>query len=273
MEIVFSLLARILLIVTAIVLLVIGAGFFLGNADAIALWPWPDVRLSYVFIAAVLAAIGVSVLWIGLGGELAAVRGGALNFTVVYSVLAVSLLLFGESISEIISVKSVLTLAIISVLISMMLFLLVSNSDYNDQRPVPRSLHAFMLMVFLVLTVVGVMLITRYGAIFPWSLAPQTSVAFGCVFLGAAAYFLYGFIEPVLGNVKGQLIGLLACNVVLLAPLLQYIDRANPENQLSLIVTIALLIAGALLSLYFLLIHPGTRFGGDEDILYIDDAI
>src|ERR1700691_1530498 len=48
------------------------------------LWPWPAKTLSYIFIASILAAIAVPLLWIALTGEAAAVRAGALDLTVMY---------------------------------------------------------------------------------------------------------------------------------------------------------------------------------------------
>jgi len=271
MKTAFSLLARTLLVITGVILLMLCAGFFFDLPEVLALWPWPDGRLSYVFVASILAAIGAPVLWMGLSGELAAMRGGALDFTVTYSGLAVMLLLFGASISEMISLKLFLTIAIISVLFNMMLYLAVSNLSFRDKRPVPWLLRASFIVFFLILVGVGTALIMRYEAIFPWPLKPQTSIVFGWIFLGAATYFLYGFLKPVWGNVKGQLIGFLAYDLILLAPFLQHLNTVKPEHQLSLYVYTSVLIYSALLSLYFLFLHPSTRFGS-EDITYIDDA-
>jgi len=191
MKTAFKLLVRTLLIITGATLLVLCAGFFLGNPEALALWQWPDERLSYVFIASILAAIGAPVLWMGLSGELAAMRGGALGFTVTYSGLAVTLLWFGASVAEIISVKFFLTAAVIAVLINMLLLMVVFNSPFRDERPVPWLLRALFLIISLVLTGMGVALIMQYEAVFLWTLTPQTSVVFGWFILGAAAYFLY----------------------------------------------------------------------------------
>ena len=274
MKTTFHLLTQTLLIITGVTLLVLCAGFFFNHPDALALWPWPDGRLSYVFVASILAAIGAPVLWMGLSGELAAMRGGALDFTVTYSGLAIMLLFFGTSVSELISIKLFLTIAALSVLFNMFLFLMVGNMPFKDERPVPWLLRASFLVFFLVLVGVGIALIMQYQAIFPWPLKPQTSVVFGWIFLGAATYFLYGFFKPVWGNVKGQLIGFLAYDLVLLMPFIQHFDTVKPAHQLSLTVYTSVLIYSASLSLYFLLIHPSTRFGSDNDqMMYIDDAI
>jgi len=254
-------------------LLVLCAGFYFGHEDTLALWPWPDGRLSYVFVASILAAIGAPVLWMGLSGELAAMRGGALDFTVTYSGIAVTLLLFGASVAEMISVKSFLTMAIVSVLFNMFLYLAVSNLPFKDNRPAPWLLRASFLLFTIILIIVAIALIMGYQTVFPWPLQPQTSVVFGWVFMGAATYFLYGFLKPVRGNVTGQLIGFLAYDLILFIPFLNHFDTVEPEHHLSLTVYSSVLTYSAILSLYFLLIHPTTRLGSVSDSeMFIDDS-
>ena len=273
MKIVFTLITRTLLIIVGLFLLLLCAGFLLDSPTALSLWPWPDGRLSYVFVASILAAIGAPVLWMGLSGELAAMRGGALDFTVTYSGIAITLLLFGASLAELISVKLFLTIAVVSVLFNMFLYLNVANLPFKDNRPAPWLLRVSFLLFSLILIIVGIALIMGYQTIFPWPLKPQSSVVFGWVFMGAAAYFLYGYFLPIRGNVCGQLIGFLAYDLVLFMPFLKHFDTVKPEHQLSLTIYSGVLAYSALLSLYFLLIHPTTRLGSEgERPRYIDDS-
>ena len=258
-------LSRFLLIITGVILLILCAGFLSGHPSALELWPWPDGRLSYVFIASILAAIGAPIIWMGLSGELAAMRGGALDFMVTYSGLAITLLIFGSSVAEMISVKLYLAAAIISVLFNGLLYLMVSATPIKDNRPVPWLLRASFMVFFLLLIGVAIALITNYQTVFPWPLKPQSSVVFGWIFMGAAFYFFYGFLQPTWGNVCGQLIGFLAYDLVLLVPFIQHFDTVKAEHQLSLYVYTAVLIYSALLSVYFLLLHPTTRFGSRQD--------
>lgn len=259
------LLSRSLLVITGVILLILCAGFLSGNLSALELWPWPDGRLSYVFIASILAAIGAPIIWMGLSGELAAMRGGALDFMVTYSGLAITLLIFGSSVAELISVKLYLTVAILSVLFNGLLYLMVSATPIKDNRPVPWLLRASFMVFFLLLIGVGIALITNYQTVFPWPLKPQSSVVFGWIFMGAAFYFFYGFLQPTWGNVCGQLIGFLAYDLVLIVPFIQHFEAVKAEHQLSLYVYTAVLIYSALLSVYFLLLHPTTRFGSRQD--------
>ncbi len=50
---------------------VVGAGLYVKAPWATSLWPWPDVGMSYVFLASIAAAIGAPSIWIGLTGEFA----------------------------------------------------------------------------------------------------------------------------------------------------------------------------------------------------------
>jgi hypothetical protein len=162
-------------------------------------------------------------------------------------------------------VKLYLTVAIISVLFNALLYLLVSGTPIKDDRPVPWLLRASFMLFFIMLIGVAIALITNYQTVFPWPLKPQSSVVFGWIFMGAAFYFFYGFIQPSWGNFCGQLIGFLAYDLVLLAPFLQHFETVKEEHQLSLYVYTAVLLYSALLSIYFLLIHPTTRFGSRQE--------
>lgn len=60
---------RVLFILTSLVTLVLAVGFFFQMDWAKATWPWPDGRLSYIFLSSILIAIAAPMLWISLTGE------------------------------------------------------------------------------------------------------------------------------------------------------------------------------------------------------------
>ncbi|MGB0848264.1 MAG: hypothetical protein ACPGSM_16165 [Thiolinea sp.] len=258
------LIIRFLLVATGAFLLLLCGGFWMQQPDVLALWPWPDGRLSYIFIASILAAIGAPVIWMGISGELAGMRGGALDFAMTYLGLSVTLLAAGAVSKQWVSVPFFLILSTASLVFNLVLFFATRNLDFQDKRPVPWLVRASFLLFFVVLVLVGIALITRYTAVFPWPLQPQTSVVFGWIFLGAAVYFLYGLTQPYWGNFCGQLIGFLAYDLILLVPFLQHFGTVKAEHQLSLYVYTAVIIYSALLSLYFLFVHPQTRFGSRQ---------
>lgn len=255
------LITRFLLAATGVLLLLLCGGFWLQQPDVLALWPWPDGRLSYIFIASILAAIGAPIIWMGISGELAGMRAGALDFATTYLGLSATVLVAGTAISQWIPFPVLLAVAVGSLVFNLLLFYASRNLEFNDQRPVPWLVRISFALFFLLLVLVGIALIMRYPGVFPWPLQPQTSVVFGWIFLGAAVYFLYGLLtKPYWGNFCGQLIGFLAYDLVLLIPFLHHLNNVKPEHQLSLYVYTGVIAYSALLSVYFLFFHPPTQF-------------
>ena len=82
------------LIIVGLIDLVLAAGFFFQQPWATALWPLPDTRLSYAFIAAILAGGAAPLIWIGLSGELAALAGYGLSFGIMYFGMGLAALMF-----------------------------------------------------------------------------------------------------------------------------------------------------------------------------------
>ena len=60
---------RSLLVGIGLAFLALAAGFFFQTAWAKGLWPLPDGRLSYSFMAAILAGTALPLIWVGLAGE------------------------------------------------------------------------------------------------------------------------------------------------------------------------------------------------------------
>ena len=76
------------------------------------------------------------------------------------------------------------------------------------------------------------------------------------IFLGSAVYFAYGLYRPVWGNAKGQLVGFLAYDLVLIVPFARLWPVAP---SLSLAVYLAVIVVSALLAIGFLLVSPTYR--------------
>src|SRR5919106_6825149 len=62
--------------------LFLAVGFTLQQAWALDRWPWEVGRLSYLFLASMLAAVGVAALWIAISGETGSLPAGFLNLAV-----------------------------------------------------------------------------------------------------------------------------------------------------------------------------------------------
>jgi hypothetical protein len=92
-------------------------------------------------------------------------------------------------------------------------------------------------------------------------LNPDTSILFGCIFVGDAFYFLYGLIRPRWQNAFGQLLSFLAYDLILIGPFLALSKTVDSKHSLNLIVYIAVLLYSGALAVYYLFFHPKTRLG------------
>ena len=90
---------------------------------------------------------------------------------------------------------------------------------------------------------------------------PNSSVVFGCIFIGDAFYFLYGLSRPYWSNACGQLLSFLAYDLVLIIPFVLLLNTVKAGHMINLIFYIAVLIYSGGLAFYYLFINSQTRFG------------
>ena len=231
-------------------------GFFQSAHWATDLWPWSDTPLSFIFIASILAAIALPALWIGVSGELAAIQAGGLELSITYGAIFVYLLtLAGDPRAAgprplpgrlRRARRSPASLSSSGAAGS-------RGATGARCRSVVRGSFAFLA---LVLVAAGTAL--AFGAdIFPWELRSETSVIFGFIYLGAAVYFLYGFVRPRWSNAAGQLIGFLAYDIVLIGAFVDRFDEVTGRQLLSLIIYSAVLVFSGALAFYYLFVSDG----------------
>ena len=128
-----------------------------------------------------------------------------------------------------------------------------------DDSPMPAPVRYSFALFAVVLFLVGTALVLKRPNIFPWVLSTELSVLYGWIFLGAMCYFIYGFFVPKWANAKGQLLGFLAYDLVLIVPYLSHFSKVSDELRLSLIIYVAVIIYSGLLAIYYLFINPSTR--------------
>lgn len=248
-------------LIGGLVILALAIGFIFQVPLALSLWPWADGPLSHLFVGSILAAVSAAALWIGGTGELGALPAGALNILVIAATTSVyffrlasqgrpNLLPFGIA-------------ALLMALVSGGAFLWSRRLPLGDPRPTPMPVRISFGIFIASLLLAGGALIFR-AQIFPWALNPDTSVIFGCIFLGDAFYFLYGLLRPRWHNAMGQLLSFLAYDLVLIVPFLKLFQTIQPEQLLNLGVYVGVLLYSGALAVYYLFIHPKTRFGSQD---------
>jgi hypothetical protein len=236
-------------------ILLFALGFVLQLDFATGIWPWPDGRLSYLFIGSILAAVSAAALWIGWTGELGALPAGSLNVFVIALGCVLYLFPLTAERPELL-VFSWVSLAY--VLISGSVFLWSRRIPLSESPPTPLPVRVSFGIFVASLLFAGTALILRQP-IFPWELNPDSSVIFGCIFIGDAFYFLHALIKPSWRNAAGQLLSFLAYDVALIIPFLRLFQTVDPALRLNLIVYVLVLIYSGAVALYYLFLHPRTR--------------
>ncbi|HTT12116.1 MAG TPA: hypothetical protein VMG60_14590 [Burkholderiaceae bacterium] len=240
---------------------------------ATSLWPWPDVGMSFVFLASIAAAIGAPLVWIGTTGEFAAFAGIGINTLVVNAGATVYLALRWARWEEPVSGPIAVTLG--ATALGAGLYLWSRKIVLRDPRPMPTLVRRAFVAFAATLVAVGTALTLQAPHVFPWNLQTQDSVLFGLIFLGAATYFLHAVAHPRWSMGAPPLWSFLAYDVVLFAPYLRLLGGSSDGatmadyygstggtasvNVASLSVYLAVLAASTLLALYMFLIDARTR--------------
>lgn len=248
-----------LLVLGGVAALAGAAGFLFGWRDVVRIWPFLGYGLTPVFLASILAAIAAPVIWIGLSGEFAALRGGAANLLVSGGGIAA----YGLSQSWGDPAGRVQMFAIIHLSVAMVALLLLAASlrlEWRDDRPTPVLVRIAFGIFGLGLVGVGTGLVLRRD-VFPWPLDGDTSIVYGIIFLGAAIYFAFGLAWPVWGNAKGQLVGFLAYDFVLIVPFARLWFVAP---TLSLAIYLAVIAGSAMLAIWYLALSRRYRLWAGE---------
>jgi hypothetical protein len=135
----------------------------------------------------------------------------------------------------------------------------------KDARPTPRLvLLSFGIFAVSLVLVAGALLFKQ--PVFPWTLTPESSIVFGCIFLGDAFYFIHALLHPRWHNAAGQLLSFLAYDLMLIFPFLRLFATVKPEFRLSLTVYVLVLVYSGVLALYYLFINKGTRIWGNIQV-------
>jgi hypothetical protein len=254
---------RILAFILSLFALVFAFAFFTQQSWALNLWPWDGAydglsRLSSIFLASISAAISLSLIWVSRTGRAPSLVAGALNMLIVYLGSGLFMLqsyLLNDS-SKLLVASVIILAAVVAMIAILVRFW---NRVEHDPQPTPKLVRFAFALIVINLVIAGGALVMIRPNIMPWSLTPQMSVTYGWIFLGAAAYFAYGFLRPSWNNAGGQLLGFLAYDLVLIVPFIQHLNVVPQALVINLIYYIAVLIISSVLAIYFLFVHKNTR--------------
>ena len=241
-------------------IMALALGFAYQMPLAVRVWPWSVSPLTYLFIGSILAAVSVAMFWIAWTEEYGALPAGTLNVFVI--ALTTTLYFLSLVLKDGQSAFLPYVLAgIVFIIMSALTFLWSRRFPVKDSRPTPRLvLFSFGIFVISLILTAGALLLRQ--PIFPWTLTPESSIIFGCIFLGDAFYFIHALLYPRWRNAAGQLLSFLAYDLVLILPFLRLFETVKPEFRQSLMVYVLVLVYSGSLAVYYLFINKGTRILG-----------
>ncbi len=249
---------RSLLVGIGLAFLALAAGFFFQTAWARGLWPLPDGRLSYSFMAAILAGSAMPLIWVGLAGEVGALAGYGLGFGVMFGGMG----LYAFQLYVVSNQPPLMRFALVSLSLALLcwvMFIWSRDQAITDPRPTPRWVRLAFVAEVAVLAGVGSALVLKIPNVLPWPLEPESSVMYGWVFLGQALYYAYALLNPEWHNARGQLLGFLAYDLVLIGPLLGRFANLQPEQWLGQVTALVIILGSGALGVYYLMVNTITR--------------
>jgi hypothetical protein len=234
-------------------------GFALELEWALELWPFGGGPLTSLFVGSIFAAAAASTAWCLLRDAPRAFTGIALDYVVILAPLGIYSLARAAGASERGTAAALFGIAcLVGAAFGLVLFRAARRSEWRDERPAPRPvLWSFGVFAAVLLLVSGALL--ARVAVLPWPVTGDQSTAIGLMFLGAAAYFLYGLVRPGWENAGGQLAGFLGYDIVLIGPFLDRLPEIATEFRTELAVYTAVVVYSTLLATWYLLLARGTR--------------
>lgn len=250
---------RLGLLAAALLSILLALGYALQLPWAVQTWPWPEKRMSHIFIASVFGAMGAAMAWVALSGRLAAAAGGFLHVATMCAGLA--MLLWPLALRDASAVPMGYAVACTALALACLAaFGFVRRLPVLDQRPLPLSLRVWSLLYIAILLPAGSALVAQLPGVMPWPLRPEMSMVCGWVFLSAAWSFAYPLLRPQVEQLRVGLIGFLAYDAVLIGPFIGHLETVRPELLRSLQLYLLALAVTAGVSLYYLFVCRATRW-------------
>lgn len=219
--------ARAACILGALGLGVVAVGFYWQAAWATRLWPLPDVRMTYIFLASMAAAIGAPLAWAAWRNELGTLRAIAFGGMIGVPAMGLYLLWLGVDRRDWEIAVAGIALNGIGAIWTVIL-LSLRQEPLHDPRPLPGVFRVSFIVIVGILLLVSGYLTLQVEDIFPWTLAPETSTMIGLIFLTAALLFVWVILHPMWAYGEMALAGFLAYDLVLFIP---YVDLVRNRND------------------------------------------
>jgi hypothetical protein len=218
-------------IVVAVSQAIGGFGLFRQFDWAINGWPLPDVRMTYIFLASIAAAIGAPCAWVAWRNELGAIRPMAFELMLGLPAVGAYLLWLAADRGH----RGFILLGLAALAfgaIWVWLYWWSRQVPMIDARPLPGVFRWGLASLCAVLVVLGGALAFQADNVFPWALSPEISTVIGLIFLSAALLFGWIVAHPAWAFGEMALTSFLAYALVLAGP---YLDLWRNRNDVSVV--------------------------------------
>lgn len=270
---------RALCIAMVLVQIPIGVGLFVDASWATDLWPLPDVRMTSIFLASIVATTAIVTIWPVLRNDPGVLIAPAINLALATSAIGLYLLGLATNRDDAGLMASGVAFTAFSVAWAA-IGLWARRVPIRDQRRLPGMIRAIFVVFIALLVPIGTALLFQVDDIFPWDIAPENSTVAGVVFLSAAVLFAVIVARPLWIFGEMALASFLAYDVVLAVPYLDFFRNRDDADtvasyyggagytppagetgvgELSLVVYLAVLAISAAVAIAFF--AWGTRAG------------
>jgi hypothetical protein len=224
-----------------------------------AIWPFEGMTpLSWMFVGAIVLAAAAAIGWCALVGSERGLAGIAIDYVVVLAAFAILSVAgaFGGAGTD---VAAFAVVCVLGAIVGVATLRWALGRPWHDPRPTPRPVRWSFVLFTVALLFAGGLLVLQVPGIMPWQVTPELSRLFGIMFLGNAAYFVFGLLEPRWENAGGQLAAFLAYDLVLILPFLQRLPSVPDALRVNLVVYIGILVFSGALAAWYLFIDRETR--------------
>jgi hypothetical protein len=128
-----------------------------------------------------------------------------------------------------------------------------------DAPPIPTLVRWSFWLFAAALLATGLALVRATPHVFPWPLKPDSSLLYGCMFLGLAVNYGYVALRGIWADAQVSLLGFLVYDLVLIGPFGRHFARALPDHRTSLALYTIVLVYSAALAAYYLSIARAAR--------------
>lgn len=209
-----------------------GFGFFRQLDWAIDSWPLPDVRMTYIFLASIAAAIGAPCAWAAWRNELAVLR--PIGFELMSGLPPLGGYLLWLAIDREDRTLAIAGAAFLGfAIVWALLYLWARHVPLKDARPLPGVFRVCFAGICTLLVVLGGALMFQVDDIFPWTISPEMSTVIGFVFLSAALLFGWIVAHPMWAFGEMALTSFLSYGLVLAGPYLDLWRNRNDEETVT----------------------------------------